>query len=62
MEEETKKTENNVEKTQAEKDSNRRGFERRCRKSLGHMYITTIGWICRREKSRRKDELCDEDD
>ncbi len=40
-------------------DSDRRGRDRRCRFSLGHMYITTIGWICRREKDRRNKECRD---
>lgn len=50
------------EESNSENSSDRRGLERRCRKSLGHMYISTVGWICRREKSRRKDEEIQEDD
>ena len=29
--------------------------ERREKESPGFTYITTVGWICRREKIRRKD-------
>lgn len=59
MEEETKNGKLAEEKTITEKNDVRKGDERRCRKSLGHMYITTIGWICRREKDRR-DKDCQE--
>ncbi len=53
MEEERKNEVLAAEKSAAEKSDSRKGCERRIRKSLGHMYITTIGWICRREKDRR---------
>ncbi len=33
----------------------RRKEDRRKKASLGFAYISTVGWICRREKSRRKD-------
>lgn len=53
MEEETKNGNLAEEKIGAEKNDGRKGDERRRRKSLGHMYISTVGWICRREKDRR---------
>ena len=30
--------------------------ERREKESSGFTYISTVGWICRREKSRREDD------
>ena len=53
MENETAVDKNTKETEESMKSSERRGKDRRCRFSLGHMYITTIGWICRREKDRR---------
>jgi len=34
----------------------RRMQDRRKKASPGFAYISMVGWICRREKSRRKDE------
>lgn len=34
----------------------RAGTERRKDSALGFTYISTVGWICRREQSRRKDD------
>lgn len=34
----------------------RRAEERRRKKSDGYMYISTVGWICRRERCRREDD------
>lgn len=34
-------------------DKNRRVKDRRQEDSKGYMYITMVGWICRREKKRR---------
>jgi len=34
----------------------KREDERRHKESKGYTYITTVGWICRREKLRRKDD------
>ena len=34
----------------------RRKQDRRKKASPGFAYISMVGWICRREKSRRKDE------
>lgn len=34
-------------------ENERREGERREQKSKGFAYITTVGWICRREKCRR---------
>ena len=42
-----------------EKGSNpgrKREVDRRKEPSKGYTYITTVGWICRREKVRRKDD------
>jgi hypothetical protein len=33
--------------------------DRRTRKSKGSAYITIVGWICRREKTRRKNDRFD---
>lgn len=39
------------------KDENeRRQVERREMQSNGYAYITTVGWICRREQCRRNGE------
>jgi hypothetical protein len=35
-------------------DDNRRKKERRSKYAEGYMYISTVGWICRRERKRRK--------
>jgi len=56
MEDETKNEKLSGEKAETEKTDIRKGDDRRCRKSLGHLYITTIGWICRRERDRRNKE------
>lgn len=37
---------------------NRRFPDRRREPCKGFTYITTVGWICRREKNRRKDDSC----
>ena len=37
-------------------DNEKREEQRRRKESEGYTYITTVGWICRREKSRRKDD------
>jgi hypothetical protein len=38
-------------------DSNDRRYnDRRKEPCEGFTYVTMVGWICRREKSRRKDE------
>ena len=34
----------------------RREEQRRSEESSGFTYISTVGWICRREKIRRKDD------
>jgi hypothetical protein len=34
----------------------RNGTERRQEPSSGFTYISTVGWICRREQFRRKDD------
>jgi hypothetical protein len=34
----------------------RTGAERRKASARGFTYISTVGWICRREQSRRKDD------
>jgi len=34
----------------------RRKLDRRKKATPGFAYISTVGWICRREKSRRKNE------
>lgn len=36
--------------------SNKREDERRKKESQGYTYISIVGWICRRERTRRKDE------
>jgi hypothetical protein len=33
--------------------------DRRTRKSKGSAYISIVGWICRREQSRRKNDRFD---
>lgn len=33
----------------------RNGPERRKKTASGYTYISTVGWICRRERVRRKD-------
>ena len=35
------------------KDKRRRGKDRRKEDSNGYMYVSVVGWICRREKLRR---------
>ena len=37
-------------------ERHRREEQRRREESAGFAYISTVGWICRREKSRRKDD------
>lgn len=37
----------------------RSGTERRKAHARGFKYISTVGWICRREQIRRKDDLKD---
>jgi hypothetical protein len=37
-------------------EQHRREEQRRREESAGFAYISTVGWICRREKSRRKDD------
>lgn len=32
--------------------------ERRQKDSCGFACISTVGWICRRERTRRKDDTC----
>jgi hypothetical protein len=39
-----------------EKDRDRRKKCRRKQESKGYCYITMVGWMCRREKTRRKDD------
>ena len=34
----------------------REGMDRRKSSACGFAYISTVGWICRREQSRRKDD------
>lgn len=34
----------------------KREDQRRRKESEGYTYISTVGWICRRENSRRKDD------
>jgi hypothetical protein len=34
----------------------RNGTERRKKPACGFIYISTVGWICRREQIRRKDD------
>ena len=34
----------------------KRAIDRRQETGKGYTYITTVGWICRREKTRRKDD------
>jgi len=36
----------------------RDGTDRRKAPACGYTYISTVGWICRREQSRRKDDPC----
>ena len=36
--------------------SDRRFKDRRRERCEGFTYVSTVGWICRREKSRRKDK------
>jgi hypothetical protein len=36
--------------------SDRRDIDRRREPCEGFTYVSTVGWICRREKSRRKDD------
>jgi len=38
------------------KNEKRAQMERRQKDSCGFAYISTVGWICRRERSRRKDD------
>lgn len=35
---------------------NRRSEDRRTNECEGYTYISTVGWICRREKCRRKND------
>ncbi len=37
-------------------ERHRREEQRRREESAGFAYISTVGWICRREKTRRKDD------
>jgi hypothetical protein len=37
-------------------DANRRRTERRCQESRGYCYISMVGWMDRREKTRRRDD------
>jgi hypothetical protein len=37
----------------------RREQDRRRESSEGYAYVSTVGWICRREKIRRKDDPFD---
>jgi hypothetical protein len=41
--------------------SDRRNHDRRKEPCEGYTYVSMVGWICRREKSRRKDDpfFCD---
>lgn len=41
---------------QKTKDKNRRLKDRRHDHSEGYMYISVVGWICRREKNRRNND------
>jgi hypothetical protein len=34
----------------------RHGTDRRKAPACGYTYISTVGWICRREQSRRRDD------
>jgi hypothetical protein len=43
----------------AQECSDHRHGERRRQKSEGYAYMTMVGWIDRREKTRRKDEGVD---
>ena len=36
--------------------SDRRDIDRRREPCEGFTYVSTVGWICRREQSRRKDD------
>ena len=38
---------------------NRRNVERRKDTAEGFSYVSTVGWICRREQCRRKDDPFD---
>ncbi len=44
---------------QEDNSSDRRYLERRREPKEGFTYISTVGWICRREQSRRRDDSCD---
>jgi hypothetical protein len=37
-------------------EANRRRVERRCQESKGYCYISMVGWMDRREKTRRQDD------
>ena len=37
----------------------RRGIDRRQIRGEGFTYVSTVGWICRREQARRNDDECD---
>ncbi len=41
---------------EARAEQQRREEKRRRKESEGFTYISTVGWICRRENSRRKDD------
>ena len=38
---------------------NRRQVDRRRGPGKGFTYVSTVGWICRREQARRNDDACD---
>lgn len=51
------KIENNALYSKPDYDAKiRRKQDRRKKASSGFAYVSMVGWICRREKSRRKDE------
>ena len=37
-------------------EDNRRRAQRRCQESRGYCYISMVGWMDRREKTRRQDD------
>lgn len=47
-------------KDQASELSNKRSRERRQKFCEGYIYVSTVGWVCRREKERRDKEDTDE--
>ena len=54
--EETFPRENNDSSEKRDELHRREEQQRRREESAGFAYISTVGWICRREKSRRKDD------